>query len=124
MPARMISGKEKGEAAIATLLLHIMVAGIPKPEQEYRFHPERRWRFDLCWEFPRIAVEIDGGNRMATIGKNGKAVAIGRHTQDADYEKLNEAGVLGYRVFRFTHTQVKSGYAINVLERIWREITI
>lgn len=84
-------------------------------ESEFRFHPTRRWRADFKLA-DDLLVEVDGGNMMAKI-VNGRAVAIGRHTKAADYEKLNEAAVMGYRVLRFTPTQVKQGTAIEVIER-------
>lgn len=70
--------------------------------REYAFAaPERRWRFDWAHIPTRIAVEVDGGNRMARI-VNGRAVAVGRHTQDDDYEKMNAATSRGWRVYRFS----------------------
>ena len=33
---------------------------IPPPQREYRFHPERKWRFDFAWPERRFAVEIEG----------------------------------------------------------------
>ena len=86
------------------------VAGLPKPEAEWRFHPTRRWRFD--WAFPdekhKLAIEVDGGIFVA-----------GRHTRGAgvlkDMEKLNAAAILGWRVLRFTPQQVKTGEALAVI---------
>jgi very-short-patch-repair endonuclease len=69
----------------------------PSLEREYKFHPDRKWRFDACWRNYRVAVEINGGNWMA---RNGRAV--GRHTRQADYDKRNAAAVLGWRVLQFT----------------------
>jgi hypothetical protein len=47
-------------------------------------------------------VEIDGGNRMVRYTKTGQPVAVGRHTQGRDYEKLNAAAERGWLVFRLT----------------------
>jgi very-short-patch-repair endonuclease len=85
-------------------------------EREFRFHPTRRWRADFCLA-NKVLVEVDGGNRMAII-HNGRAVAVGSHTKDSDYEKLNSAALLGYRVLRFSPKQVKSGDALMLIERI------
>jgi len=90
-------------------------------EREVKFHPDRMWRADFCNRSRQIIVEIDGGNRMATIGKDGKAYAIGRHTQDDDYAKLNAAALLGYRIFRFTAKMVKSGEAITMMLREFKK---
>ncbi|MCP4049885.1 MAG: DUF559 domain-containing protein [bacterium] len=67
--------------------------------REYRFHPSRRWRFDLAWVNKKIAVECDGGQFKA-LG--------GRHNTDADREKINTATQMGWRVLRFSGTQIKS----------------
>ena len=48
---------------------------------------------------------------------NGRAVAIGRHTLDADYEKLNEAAILGWLILRFSPAMVTSGVALQTIEK-------
>jgi very-short-patch-repair endonuclease len=79
-------------------------------EFEYRFHPARRWRFDAAFPARKVAIELDGG-----------VFAAGRHTRGAgfikDCEKINEAQVLGWRVFRFTPQQMESGEMSSFLER-------
>jgi len=84
--------------------------------REFRFHITRLWRADFCL-VNKVLVEVDGGNRMAIIHK-GRAVAVGSHTKDSDYEKLNWAALLGYRVLRFSPNQVKSGEALQFIDRI------
>ena len=80
---------------------------------EFKFDPDRDWRFDWATRERMLAVEVDGGNRMAVISKRtGKPVAVGRHTQSDDYRKLNRAAALGWRVMRFTPEMIKSGEAI------------
>lgn len=65
--------------------------GIPEPEFEYQFHPSRKWRFDLAWPHFKVALEAQGG-----------IFSGGGHTRGAallkEYEKLNEAARLGWRV--------------------------
>jgi len=34
--------------------------GLPAPVFEYRFHPSRKWRFDIAWPERRVAVEVEG----------------------------------------------------------------
>lgn len=62
---------------------------------EWKFHPTRNWRFDRANIHLKIAVEVDGGTWIQ-----------GRHTSGVgfanDCEKLNNAALLGWRVFRFT----------------------
>lgn len=64
---------------------------ISVPTFEYRFLQARRWRFDLAWVMPRVAVEVQGGIWTS-----------GRHTQGAamlkEWEKLNVAAALGWRI--------------------------
>ena len=78
--------------------------GLPEPQAEYRFHPKRRWKADYCWPEHKIIVEIEGG-----------IWTQGRHTRGygfmGDMTKYNFAGLLGYRVFRFTPSQLKKGEA-------------
>ena len=44
-----------------TLEFQLKAAGIEGWVREHRFHPARRWRFDLFFEKERVAVEVDGG---------------------------------------------------------------
>lgn len=94
-----------------TMAFQIRVVKLPKPAREYRFHPERKWRFDFAWPEHKVALEIDGG----TWGG-------GRHTRGAGFEedchKLNAAAVLGWRVLRATGGMVHDGTAINTLEAL------
>jgi len=101
-----------GEAMLA---LHLRAAGI-HAIPEFQFHPTRKFRADFALPESMLLIEVDGGNRMAKI-INGKAIAVGRHTQDADLEKLNEAAILGWRVMRFSPAMVKSGKALQTIER-------
>lgn len=77
-----------------------------EPVPDYRFDAVRKWKFDWAFIDARIAVEVDGGNRMARIittnRGNQKAVAVGRHTKDADLDKCNTATMQGWRVFHFS----------------------
>ena len=65
------------------------------PEREYKFHPERKWRFDFAWPEKMIAIECEGGIWSG-----------GRHTRGIgfinDCEKYNEATILGWRILRVT----------------------
>lgn len=88
--------------------------GIPEPVTEWMFYPGRRWRFDFCWTKKKIAVEIEGG-----------VWTQGRHTRGSgfmkDLEKYNAAGKMGYRVFRFTPQQLKSGEAQMFMKDVLQE---
>lgn len=74
----------------------------PGAVYEHRFHPRRRWRFDVAWIDDLIAVEIDGG--VWTRGRHSRGSG-----QTKDNEKINAAQSLGWKVYRFTPGDVKSG---------------
>ena len=80
-------------------------------EQEFKFHPTRKWRADFHLKGRKILVEVEGG-----IWSNG------RHTRGKGYlgdlEKYNEATMMGYQVIRFSTEQVKSGKAIEQIEKM------
>jgi very-short-patch-repair endonuclease len=95
----------------ALLDLHIRAAQLPKPVQELKFHPIRRWRFDRAWPDKMVALEIDGG--VWTNGRHSRGVG---YTNDC--RKLNEAVLLGWRVLRVTGPMVKSGEALDSLIKI------
>lgn len=98
-----------------TMLLQILLAeikaeGLPAPELEVRFHPIRKWRFDLGWARHKIGMEIHGG--VYTHGHHTR----GRGFED-DREKMNEAQLQGWRVFEYSSGQVKQGVPIVDLKR-------
>lgn len=88
-----------------SLAVECVRLGLAPPVREHRFHPVRRWRFDLAWPDRLVAVEVDGG---AFIG--------GRHTSGAGFRvdcvKLSEAAALGWRVLRVMPEHVEDGSAL------------
>ena len=94
-----------GESLLATQLKALRIAF----EQEFKFHPKRKWRADFHLVEKMILVEVEGGIWSG-----------GRHTRGKGYlgdmEKYNAATVMGYRVIRFSTEQVKSGLAIQQIE--------
>lgn len=100
---------------------HIKVHKLPDPEIEFKFHPERRWRFDFAWPDQKIAVEIEG---VTSFGKNANGtMRLGRHQTakglEKDCQKYGAAMVLGWTVYRCTQHMVKSGEAITTLEKLF-----
>ena len=65
-------------------------------EEEYVFHPERRWKFDFAILSLKVAFEYEGGIFMPKSGHN-TAKGIQR-----DCSKYNSAQQLGWKVLRFT----------------------
>ncbi len=72
--------------------------GIPTPAYEFQFHPDRKWRFDLAWYLSEhhclLAIEVQGG--IWTGGRHNRGAAMLK-----EWEKLNAAAVMGWRVLYF-----------------------
>ena len=94
-----------GESTLANQLRVLKISF----EQEYKFHPKRKWRADFHIVGKMILVEVEGG-----------VWSGGRHTRGKGYigdmEKYNAAVVMGYQVLRFSTDQVKSGLAFQQIE--------
>ena len=99
--------QSEGEVILATALRVLKI----EFEQEFKFHPTRKWRADFHLKGKKILVEVEGG-----IWSNG------RHTRGKGYlgdlEKCNEATMMGYQVIRFSTEQVKSGKAIEQILKL------
>ena len=98
------------------LFHHILCAGLPTPEREYRFAPPRRYRADFAYPEKKILVEVQGG--IYTRGAHSRGVGLER-----DYEKLNLAQLNGFRVFQFSRKMIESGVAVNMIEEVLNEKT-
>jgi len=98
-------GESIGESTLANQLRVLKISF----EQEYKFHPKRKWRADFHIVGKKILVEVEGG-----------VWSGGRHTRGKGYigdmEKYNAAVVMGYQVLRFSTEQVKSGLAVQQIE--------
>ena len=70
------------------------------PVREFRFHPMRKWRFDLAWPGIKLAVEIEG----LTGGKGGRHQRMAGYQRDV--EKYREAAKLGWLVLRYTGQEI------------------
>lgn len=87
-----------------------VLAGLPAPIAEMRFHPTRRWRFDYAWPECLLAVEVDGAIFVA--GRHTRGVGV-----EKDMEKFAEAMLAGWRVLRVSTGQVRSGQALTWIQR-------
>ena len=74
-------------------------------EVEFKFHPVRRWRFDIAWPEKKIALEIEGKGHAHY------------NRYQRDLEKYNAAAELGWRVFRISFKQIWS-HDISILETL------
>ncbi|MDC4516677.1 DUF559 domain-containing protein [Acinetobacter baumannii] len=111
-PKRRVSVKKErvvGEGE-ATLVQHLKTHKISF-EQEYKFHPTRKWRADFLITGTKILIEVEGGIWSG-----------GRHTRGKGYigdmEKYNSAAMMGFTVLRFSTEQVKAGLAIKQIEQL------
>ena len=95
-----------------TLLFQIKAVGIITPELEYRFHPKRRWRFDIAWIDKKLAVEVEGGTWIN--GRHNRAPGF-----EKDCIKYGEAMKLGWDVYRCTGDMIKRGEAIETIEVLY-----
>lgn len=59
---------------------------------EYRFASPRRFRFDFACPLAKVAIEINGG--IWTDGRHSRGSGLA-----TEYEKINLASSLGWRVF-------------------------
>ena len=84
---------------------------LPPPEREVRFHPTRRWRFDLAWLMQSVALEVEGG---AFYGHGHRSV--GKFLREM--EKYNEAQMEGWIVIRCTTRDMENGAVFKLLERV------
>jgi len=96
-----------GESLLATQLKALKI----EFEREFKFHQKRKWKADFHLVGKRILVEVEGGIWSG-----------GRHTRGKGYigdmEKYNSATMLGYQVIRFSTEQVKSGLAVQQIEKM------
>ena len=60
---RLAPNRQRGSAAGELLMLQLRGLRVDGWVAEYRFHPTRRWWFDVAFPAPehRLAVEVDGG---------------------------------------------------------------
>lgn len=105
--------RDKAEDACAD----IVAAGLPVPVREHRFHPVRRWRFDMAWPDRMLAAEIEGGVAAAGHGHHSRA------GYRADCEKYNAAALAGWLVLRFTTDMVRDGEHVETLARVFEGTT-
>lgn len=94
----------------AWLYRDIRAVGLPEPESEFMFHPTRKWRSDFAWPQQKVLVEVEGGSWVK--GRHSRAYGF-----EADCRKYNAATELGWKLYRFTGSMIKSGEAIAFLER-------
>tara|TARA_Y100000592_G_scaffold39662_1_gene62971 strand:+ start:543 stop:896 length:354 start_codon:yes stop_codon:yes gene_type:complete len=91
----------------------IFFGGLEIPVREHRFHPVRRWRFDLAFLKSRLAIEIEGGVWISGRHNRGKGFI-------SDMDKYNEAVLESWYILRFTPQDVKIGKALQTINRFFK----
>ena len=102
------AARDKWEREFA---FQLIAAGFPKPETEYKFHPTRKWRIDLCYPGVRLALECQGGIWMKGGGAHSRPANIER-----DIEKHNALVMAGWTLLLVTPKTIKSGEALKMVE--------
>jgi len=112
--SKRAAGGRKSKPNVAHLLFekHAAELGLLLIK-EWRFDPERRWRFDY------VDYVLNADNQKCLMYRafeiEGAIYTRGRHTRgvgyQADLDKYNQATAMGFRVFRFSTTDVLRGRA-------------
>ncbi len=86
--------------------------GIPEPLYEYQFCADRKWRFDISWDglLRPVAIEVQGG--IFSGGAHVRGAAMLR-----EFEKLNTAATLGWRILFVTPDQLMRLDTVNLVKR-------
>ena len=102
--------RSEGEQTLSLQLKALKIAF----QEEYQFHPTRKWRSDFYITDTKLLIEVEGG-----IWTNG------RHTTATGYlgdmEKYNEVSKMRFFLLRFNTQQVKSGFAIKEIQQFLGE---
>lgn len=104
--------------AADTLVFQLKIERLPPAEREYRFHPTRRYRFDIAWPDRKLALEIEG---VVYPDKrdDDRTVLRGRHVTPKGFRddciKYGEAFALGWTVLRVLPEQILDGSALRWL---------
>lgn len=104
------------------VLAYFKEQGLPEPETEYKFHPDRKWRFDFAWVLEgEGAFEEYGVDRGLAMEVEGGVWISGRHSRGSgfvkDMEKYNEAAAMGWRVLRVQPKDLCTQATVNLVKR-------
>ncbi len=83
--------------SIPVVLAFFAEVGLPEPVPEYRFDPDRKFKFDFAWPQPNeiggLALEVQGGLFARIPGGHNRGAQIRR-----EHEKRNLAAIAGWRI--------------------------
>ena len=102
--------RNRSPLEIKFILLWKEIGG-QKLEEEFRFHPVRKWRFDFAHTKAKVAIEIEGG----IWGQSRHTKAVG---YIKDCEKYNAAIFDGWDVVRLPSYWINTETLTNVKKLI------
>lgn len=124
---RKILGKVVGKAAPKPeenegenlFRFQIKALELPAPREQYPFAQGmgRKFAADFAWPEFWLIVEIFGGIYLKGGGAHSRPAKI-----ETDMERMQYAGLLGFRFLPFTPDDVFSGHAINWTEKTLRAV--
>lgn len=104
------------EDYLETMMLMLSTELRGKYVREFEFHPKRKWRFDFAFVDSKVAVEVDGGEYLGNRGVTDP------HAKSGNYDKINQATILGWRVLRYRGSTIKDN-PYEVVEQIKNMVT-
>ena len=104
------------EDYLETMMLMLSTDLRGKYVREFEFHPKRKWRFDFAFVECKVAVEVDGGEYLGNQGVTDP------HAKSGNYDKINQATILGWRVLRYRGSTIKDN-PYEVVEQIKNMVT-
>lgn len=90
-------------------------AGIPEPQREFQFLPDRKFRFDLAWPEHGIAVEVHGG--IWIYGRHQRPYGFVK-----DLEKMNLAVLHDWKVLAVVPDMIRDGQALRMIQRLFEKL--
>lgn len=113
-PAQRVLRESQRTKLERALWRRIEAAGLPLPTLEYRFalSEGRRYRADGAYVDEKLLIEVEGGIWAADPGRHNRGSGF-----EEDCRKYNLAALLGWRVLRFSERLIKSGEAVELIER-------
>ena len=117
---RQLAKRESRERFERLFAAQLRALKLPVPRTQFAFATSlgRDWRADFAWPDAGLLAEVNGG----VWRKNPKTGQFaGAHSHPSgilrDWNKLNDAAILGWRVLQLTTDQVRNGAAVSILER-------
>lgn len=93
--------------------------GLPEPVPEYRFDPKRKWRFDWAWPENWAGQSFAFHHALLALEVQGGIWTQGRHVRPAamlkEFEKLNQAATLGWRILFVTPDQLLTKATVDLV---------